>query len=163
MADDNSINWQEINLVDDEASAQGTRALRFMIERIHQAQHNPSLRPTLQSLFRAHDLVLNENEQKEQLQRSVSPHGNSRAEQTPEWGRNRETDSPQRRSSDSPRPQRRPLERQQLSDYEGSSKRRRSSSTSRSSSPSRGRGKIEEGTASTQKKITFTFQFTFLI
>lgn len=35
MGDDIPINWQEINLVDDEAFMQGTRALRVMIERIH--------------------------------------------------------------------------------------------------------------------------------
>ena len=39
MVDDIPINWQKINLEEDDASAQGTRALRFMIERIHQAQH----------------------------------------------------------------------------------------------------------------------------
>ena len=63
MADDIPINWQKINLEEDDASAQGTRALRFMIERIHQAQKTPSLRPTLQSLFRAHDMTLMQNEQ----------------------------------------------------------------------------------------------------
>lgn len=62
MAGDNSTNWQEINLVDDEAAMQGTRALRFMVERIHQAKHNPSLCPQLQNLFRAYELVLNEND-----------------------------------------------------------------------------------------------------
>ena len=62
MADDIPINWQELNLGEDEASAQGTRALRFMIERIHQVQYNPNLRPIVQSLFRAHELILMPNE-----------------------------------------------------------------------------------------------------
>ena len=93
MADDIPINWQALNLVEDEASSQGTRALRFMIKRIQEAQQNPNLRPTLQSLFRAHELILTENEQNEQVNQSGQ--GTPRAEHTPERGDNRQADSPQ--------------------------------------------------------------------
>ena len=47
MLEETPINWQALNLVDDEASSQGKRPLRFMKKRIQEAQHNPNLRPTL--------------------------------------------------------------------------------------------------------------------
>ena len=62
MADETPINWQHMNLAEDDASAQGTRALRLMVQKIHEAQGNPSLRPTLQSLFMAHDMTLLNND-----------------------------------------------------------------------------------------------------
>ena len=43
MADDIPINWQALNIVEDEAPTQGTRALRSMIKGIHEAQQNPNL------------------------------------------------------------------------------------------------------------------------
>ena len=46
MTRNNPINWQDLNLVHDEASAEETRALRFLIQRGQEAQQNPLLRPT---------------------------------------------------------------------------------------------------------------------
>ena len=47
MAGNNPINWQDLNLVDDEASAEGTQAPQFLIqrvrERVQEAQQNPLL------------------------------------------------------------------------------------------------------------------------
>ena len=43
MTGNNPINWQDLNLVDDEASAKGTQALRFLIQRVQEAQQNPLL------------------------------------------------------------------------------------------------------------------------
>lgn len=80
--------------MEDYVSVQGTRALRFMVERIHQAQQNPSLRPIMQSHFREHDLVLYGYEQREQSECSISPHGKSREAQSQEQGHNRQVDSP---------------------------------------------------------------------
>ena len=54
-----------------------------MVKRIQEAQQNPNLRPTLQSLFRAHELILTENEQKEQANQTLSRQGTPRAEHTP--------------------------------------------------------------------------------
>ncbi len=82
MANDGNINWDELNLVEDEASAEGTRALRFLTEQIHQAQRNPLLRPTLQSLMRANDMVLVVEDREED-------------EQHEERGDNRQAESPQ--------------------------------------------------------------------
>ena len=148
MADELPINWQQMNLAEDDASTQGTRALRFMVQRIHEAQGNPSLRPTLQSLFMAHDMSLTHNDV---IATDVpSTHEDKREERELERGGNRSIDSPQRRSSRSPRRSRRPLEQIQRSEEEGSSsrhsirtsssKRRRSPSPCRSPTPSRRRG-----------------------
>ena len=60
MAGNNPINWQDLNLVDHEASAEGIRAFRFLIQRVQEAQQNFLIRPTLQSLFRAHDFILHD-------------------------------------------------------------------------------------------------------
>ena len=136
MSGESPIHWQDLNLEEDEASVQGTKALRFMIEKIHQAQYNPNLRPTVQSLFKAHELVLIPEERAERLPLSQ---GNHVDELTTERGNNRETDPPQRRSSRSPRPARRPLEREPPSEDERSSKRRQPSS-SPSPNPTHRRG-----------------------
>ena len=140
MSEETPINWQALNLVDDEASSQGTRAPRFMIKRIQEAQQDPNLRPTLQSLFRAHEMTLSQNEPREQVNQALSHQGSPRTEHTPERGEDRSADSPQRCSSCSPRQPRRPLHRNLHSDEEGYSKRRRSSSPSQSRSPPRRRG-----------------------
>ena len=52
------INWHEINFKEEVASTQGTFALRNLVKRLHEAQHNSSLHPTLQGLMFAHDMVL---------------------------------------------------------------------------------------------------------
>ena len=93
MADETPINWQQMNLAEDDTSAQGTRALRFMVQKIHEAQGNPSLRPTLQSLFMAHDMTLMNNDV---IATDVpSPHEDKREERELERGGDRQADSPQ--------------------------------------------------------------------
>ena len=52
------INWQELNFKEGEASTQSTQAIRYMVQRMQEAQHNPFLRPTLQGLMFAHEMVL---------------------------------------------------------------------------------------------------------
>lgn len=52
------INWHEINIKEDKASTQGTHAFRYLVQRLHKAQHNPSLRPMVQDLMFAYDMVL---------------------------------------------------------------------------------------------------------
>lgn len=66
MADD-QVNWQELNLGNDEATAEGTRALRFLAEQVQLAQNNQLLRPQLQNLFRAHGIALNVNDRDYQV------------------------------------------------------------------------------------------------
>ena len=143
MAND-QVNWQELNLGNDEATAEGTRALRFLAEQVQLAQNNQLLRPQLQNLFRAHGFELNANERDYQ----EMPH----LVEEPENGIEQEmqdVESPQHRSSRSPRRDRRPLERPQQRREEGDHhrntdnrrKRQRSSSSSRSPSPSRRRGR----------------------
>ena len=58
MVDDTPINWQQLNLKDDKAFAEGTCALRFLAKQMTQARMNPQLCPILQSLMRAHDMVV---------------------------------------------------------------------------------------------------------
>ena len=38
MASSEQINWQEIHLFNDEASAQGTRTIRFVVQQVEKAQ-----------------------------------------------------------------------------------------------------------------------------
>ncbi|MCO5588884.1 hypothetical protein L7F22_042845 [Adiantum nelumboides] len=52
------LNWQEIHLSEDEASAQGTHAVRFLVQQVEKAQNNSPLRPMLNNLMRAHGLQL---------------------------------------------------------------------------------------------------------
>ena len=101
MANHESINWNEINLEEDDASTKGTQALRFLTEQIQQAQRNPLLQQTLQSLMRANNLVLMANDR---FNQSPSQGGHEGVEQQEERGDNWQADSPQGRISCSPRP-----------------------------------------------------------
>ena len=56
MAFSEQMNWQEIHLFDDEASAQGTPAVRFVVQQVEKAQNNPYLKPILNNLMMAHTL-----------------------------------------------------------------------------------------------------------
>ena len=56
MASNEQINWQELHLFEDEASAQGTRAVCFVVQKVEKAQNNPFLRPILNNLMMAHAL-----------------------------------------------------------------------------------------------------------
>ncbi len=53
-----TFDWQEIHLSEDEASAQGTRAVRFLVQQVEKAQKNPYLKPILNNLMMAHALRL---------------------------------------------------------------------------------------------------------
>ena len=47
-----TINWKE-----DEASREGTQALRYLVQLLHDAQSNPSLQPMLHALMRSNNLI----------------------------------------------------------------------------------------------------------
>ena len=47
-----TINWREY-----EASREGTQALRYLMQSLHDAQTNPSLQPMVQALMRSNNLV----------------------------------------------------------------------------------------------------------
>ena len=74
MSGESPIHWQELNLEEDDGSSQVTRALRFMAKKIRQAQYNPNLRPMVESLFRAQELVLIPEERAERIPLPPSNH-----------------------------------------------------------------------------------------
>ena len=47
-----TINWRE-----DEASREGTQALRYLVQSLHDAQTNPSLQPMVQALMQSNKLL----------------------------------------------------------------------------------------------------------
>ena len=47
-----TINWKE-----DKASSEGTQALRYLVQSLHDAQANPSLQPMVQELMRSNNLL----------------------------------------------------------------------------------------------------------
>ena len=49
--DENLTNLQNLNLREDEATDAGTRTVRYLIERLQEAQRNPSLGPTVHALM----------------------------------------------------------------------------------------------------------------
>ncbi|MCO5601434.1 hypothetical protein L7F22_055555 [Adiantum nelumboides] len=124
------LNWQEIHLSEDEASAQGTHAVRFLVQQVEKAQNNFLLRPMLNNLMRAHGLQLLNYEPSTQdpTVQEVSNEGNAREER----GAHSQDDASSERSRSSSRRIRRPLEREDNSlRYEvqkSGSKRRRSPS-----------------------------------
>ena len=62
MASSEQINWQEIHLLDDEARAQGTRTVCFVVQQVEKAQKNPYLKPILNNLMMAHALRIHNYE-----------------------------------------------------------------------------------------------------
>ena len=56
MASSEQINWQELHLSNNEASAQGTCAIHFVVQQVEKAQNNPYLKPILNNLMMAHAL-----------------------------------------------------------------------------------------------------------
>lgn len=50
------IDLQALNLKDDEATAEGTRAVRYLVRRLQEAQANPVLGPTVQALMRSNNM-----------------------------------------------------------------------------------------------------------
>ena len=67
MASSEQINWQDIHLSDDEASAQGTRAVRFVVQQVEKAQKNPYWKPNLNNLMMAHALRIHNYEPPAQI------------------------------------------------------------------------------------------------
>ena len=47
-----TIDWKE-----DEASREGTQALRYLVQLLHDAQENPSLQPMVHALMRSNNLL----------------------------------------------------------------------------------------------------------
>ena len=58
MATSEQIDWNTIHLSEDEASAEGTRAICFIVQQVERAQNNPFLKPMLNNLMMAHALKL---------------------------------------------------------------------------------------------------------
>ena len=152
MASSEQINWQDIHLSDDEASAQGTRAVRFVVQQVEKAQKNPYLKPILNNLMMAHALRIHNYEPPAQIPppQEVPNAGAGRGSPLPrvERGPHSQDEGSARSSSSPSRRPRRPLERETNSPprmhyhrhEEKEGKRRRSPSREASSSPStRGR------------------------
>ena len=54
----NEHSWQhQVNFREDEASTQGTRALRNILQSLHDAQHNPFFRPMVLPIVDDKDLT----------------------------------------------------------------------------------------------------------
>ena len=142
------LNWQEIHLFEDEASAQGTHAVRFLAQQVEKAQKkNSLLRPMLNNLMRAHGLqLLNyETPQPDPNPQEVLNEGNTGEEREA----HSQDDASSGHSKSPSRRTRRPLEREDNSlrhrVRESGSKRRRSPSREvSSSSSSRGRKRERE-------------------
>ena len=52
-----SIDIRTINWKEDEASREGTQALRYLVQSLHDAQANPSLQPMVQALMISNNLL----------------------------------------------------------------------------------------------------------
>ncbi|MCO5570274.1 hypothetical protein L7F22_023993 [Adiantum nelumboides] len=104
------LNWQEIHLSEDKASAQGTHAVRFLVQQVEKAQNNSLLRPMLNNLMRAHGLQLLNYEPPTQDPSFQEPsnEGNAREER----GAHSQDDASSGRSRSPSRRIRRPLERE---------------------------------------------------
>ncbi|MCO5594398.1 hypothetical protein L7F22_048428 [Adiantum nelumboides] len=141
------LDWQEIHLSEDEASAQGTHAVHFLVQKVEKAQNNSLLRPMLNNLMRAHGLQLLNYEPPTQdpTFQEVLNEGNTREERED----HSQDDASSGRSRSPSRRTRRPLKREDNSlrnrVQESGSKRRRFPSREVSSSPSpRGRKRERE-------------------
>ncbi|MCO5578071.1 hypothetical protein L7F22_031909 [Adiantum nelumboides] len=104
------LDWQEIHLSEDEASAQGTHAVRFLVQQVEKAQNNFLLRPMLNNLMRAHGLQLLNYEPPTQDPsfQEASNEGNAREER----GAHSQDDASSGRSRSPSRKIRRPLKRE---------------------------------------------------
>ena len=155
MATSEQIDWNTIHLSGDKASAEGTRAVRFLVQQVERAQSNPFLKPILNNLMMAHALRISNYEPPRHVspplegmsaddgRKEPLPHGKQVTQEHPSDG---SSSSPSRRP-------RRPLERHQSPSSRRQSsrqeerepKRRRSSSREVSSSSSpRGRKRERE-------------------
>ena len=64
MSDSKQLNLNLIKLKDDEAIATGTKAIRYLVQRLHKAHDNPALATMVQALMQEHMkmMVMAENE-----------------------------------------------------------------------------------------------------
>ena len=51
------VDVRTINQKEDEASREGTQALRYLVQSLHDAQANPSLQPMVHALMRSNNLI----------------------------------------------------------------------------------------------------------
>ena len=60
MAENQEIDldaWQKLDLLHDEASTEGMRAIRYFADKLHEAQNNPHLRVAVQAELRSSNLL----------------------------------------------------------------------------------------------------------
>ena len=151
MASNEQVNWEELHLSEDEASAQGTRAMRFLVQQVEKAQKNPLTRPILNNLMMAHALSLSpyETPAPNPIPSRDVPGSMEGKVTSKEREEHSQDDSSKSRSGSPSRRTRKPLERESYLpkntssprvQVRGDGKRRRSPSREVSSSPSsRGR------------------------
>ena len=88
------IDVRMVNLKDDDASAEGTQAIRLLVQKLHEAQGNSSLQLVVQALLRANNLATSHNKERTLSPDHVSLQCNPRASDRKE---NSSEGAPQRR------------------------------------------------------------------
>ena len=88
------IDVRMVDLKGDEASVEGTQAVRFLVQKLHEAQGNSSLQPVVQALMRASNLATSHNKKKVLSPYRVSLQRNPRVSDRKE---NSSEGAPQRR------------------------------------------------------------------
>ena len=110
---------------------------------MQQAQQNPLLKPTLQSLFKAHDLVIYDVDVQNQ---DLAKGETTREDHQEDKEEDRIPNSPIQRLDLSPKPKQKPLEQPQYSDADrASSQRQRSKSRKCCRSPTHSPLSIQRG------------------
>ncbi|MCO5579897.1 hypothetical protein L7F22_033762 [Adiantum nelumboides] len=141
MEGSTQLDWQKIHLSEDEASAEGVRAIQFLVQQVEKARNNPLLRPILNNLMMAHVLRLMDYETPAQIppiqEVPSGGHGGNVHLPPPEREDHSQDDSSSRRSSSPLRKPRRPLERESNLPRQGHFQRMQGSEGKRRRSPSR--------------------------
>ena len=77
MAENQEIDlndWQKLDLLQDEASIEGMRAIRYFSHKLHKAQSNPHLQIAVQAQLRSNNLLPSAQEERTRsLERQESP------------------------------------------------------------------------------------------
>ena len=55
MSSQEEVDLRALNLKDDEASTQGTLAVRYLVRKLQEAKTNPALAPMVQALMKEHE------------------------------------------------------------------------------------------------------------
>ena len=55
MSCQEEVDLRALNLKDDEASTQGTLAVRYLVRKLQEAKTNPALAPMVQSVMKEHE------------------------------------------------------------------------------------------------------------